>query len=166
MVVVVGYVVAVIAGGVTGWAYDAHVRTLPYDASGGMYAGGQLLASLAALLVVALVPTVLALWFLRRHIGFWNGVATASIAFAALGLIAVLAPLAWRGSPQSIGLMIVDLLGLSHLLGVPLWLGAFVLFSLVAPNPGIRRRISVALAIEIVVGVCALVHWFVPAAPI
>jgi len=31
-----------------------------------MYAGGQLLQSLAAFLVVALVPTLLGLWFIVR----------------------------------------------------------------------------------------------------
>ena len=161
-VVLGGYVLAVIVAAVTGWAYDARLRTLPYDTSGGMYAGGQLLASLAAFLVVALVPTLLALWFLRRNLGFWNGVAVASIAFAGFGLLAVLATLAARGAHRTIPFVLLDLVGLSQLLGAPLWLGAFVLFALLAPSPAIRRRLSVAVALELVIGVFAIVHWFAP----
>lgn len=161
-VVVGGYVLAVAAAAVTGWAYDARLRALPHDTSGGMYAGGQLLAALVAFLVVALVPTLLALWFLRRHTGFWNGVAVASIAFAALGLIAVVATMAWRDTSHSVPFVLVDLVGLSQLLGVPLWIGAFVLFAVLAPSPAVRRKLSVAVALELVIGVFALVHWFAP----
>lgn len=154
-----GYVLAVVAAAVTGWAYDARLRALPYDTSGGMYAGGQMLAALAAFLVVALVPTLLALWFLRRHLVFWNGVAITSIAFAAFGLIAVVATVAWRGTAHSV---LLDLVGLAQLLGAPLWIGAFVLFAVLAPSPAIRRKLSVAVALELVIGVFALVHWFAP----
>src|SRR5262245_64763426 len=97
-----------------------------------MYAGGQMLTSFAAFLIVALVPTLLGLWFLRRHAGFWNVVATAALAFAGVGLFAVLAPLAFRDYTQQGALILVDLLGLSQLLGVPLWLVAFGLFAVLA----------------------------------
>jgi hypothetical protein len=57
-IVVVGYGIAVAAGALSGAAYDARVAKLPYDTSGGMYAGGQMLASLG---VFALVH-----WLVRR----------------------------------------------------------------------------------------------------
>ena len=50
-----GYLLAVVAGCVASYLYDARVSALPYDTSGGMYAGGQLLSGLAAFLVVALI---------------------------------------------------------------------------------------------------------------
>ena len=95
-VVITGYVAAIVAGNVAAGLYNARVATLPYDTSGGMYAGGEMLSSLAAFLVVALVPTLLALWFLRRHERFWNAVAVASLAFAGAGLLAVLVPLVFH----------------------------------------------------------------------
>ena len=63
-VVIGGYLLALIAGTVAGALYDAHMAKMPYDTSGGMYAGGQLLTELAAFLVVAIVPTLLWLWFI------------------------------------------------------------------------------------------------------
>jgi hypothetical protein len=165
LIVLGGYVAAVCAAVIAAWVYDAHVRSLPYDTSGGMYAGGQLMASVAAFLVVALAPTLMGLWFLRRHTKFWNGVAVASVGFAAVGLVAVLVSATWRGAPKSIPLTMVELLGLTHLLGAPFWFAAFVLFALAAPTAEIRGRLSVAVAIEAVVGVFAFVHWFVPTVP-
>jgi len=64
--VLAGYALAVVAAFVAGWLYDLRVSKLPYDTSGGMYAGGQLLQSLAAFLVVAFATTLLGLWFLLR----------------------------------------------------------------------------------------------------
>jgi hypothetical protein len=164
--VIAGYVLAVTAGFVAGWIYDVRVSSLPYDTSGGMYAGGQMLTSLAAFLVVALVPTLLGLWLLRRHTGFWNGVAIISLAFAVAGLMAVLMPLIARDPKGNPALMLVDLLGLSQLLGAPLWLMAFALFAFIAPTRLARRRLALAVAIEVVIGGCALIHWFVPRPPL
>ena len=79
--VIGGYVTAIVAGDVAGRLYDARMAALPYDTSGGMYAGGQMMSMLGAFLIVSLVPTLLGLWFLRRHEGFWNAVAVTSLVF-------------------------------------------------------------------------------------
>ena len=155
-----GYLAAVLAGIVAAWWYDVRVSALPYDTSGGMYAGGQLLTSLAAFFVVALIPTVLGLWFIRKHEGVWNAVAIAAITFAAAGLLAVAMTMA--GPPRNGLLMLVELMGLAQLLGVPIWLGAFALFAAIAPAGRPRRHLLVAAAIEVVIGGCAIVHWFGP----
>jgi hypothetical protein len=151
---------------VAAWLYDARVSALPYDTSGGMYAAGESLAALGVFLPAALVPTLLALWFLRGHHGFWRLVAGASLAFAIVGLIAVLAPLAHRGPFVSGWLVLLELLGLAQLLGVPLWLGAFALFAFLAPSRDSRRLLQAAVAVELVIAVCAAVHWLVPASPL
>ena len=163
-VVVAGYGAAMAAAAVAAAMYNARVSTLPYDTSGGMYAAGESMYSLAAFLVVALVPTLLALWFLRGHQKFWNGVALASIAFAAAGLLAVLTPLVTR-STASIALALVGLLALAQLLGMPFWSLTFALFAFLAPTREARRKLLVAIGIELVIGACASVHWFVPAPP-
>jgi hypothetical protein len=165
-VVLGGYVAAGFAAVAAGWLYNAHVATYPYDTSGGMYAAGEMLSGIAAFLVVALVPTLLWFWFVRRHEGFWNAVAILCLVFAGIGLIAVLAPLGTHRVIAHPALMILDLVGLSQLLGVPIWATAFALFALVAPTPRTRAQLSVALGIEVIIGVCAIVHWFVPHAPL
>jgi len=164
--VVAGYGVAILAGIAAARMYDARVAALPYDTSGGMYAGGEMLSSLGAFLVVSLFPTLLAFWFLRRNERFWNAIAVASIAFAGAGLVAVLMPLIMRSDGHHVVLALVGLLGLAQLLGVPLWSLAFALFALLAPTPPVRRKLLVAVGIELVIGVCAAVHWLVPAPPL
>jgi len=164
--VIGGYVAAIVAGVVAAGLYNARVATLPYDTSGGMYAAGESMYSLAAFLVVALVPTLLGLWFLRGHERFWNAVAVASLAFAAAGLLAVLTPLVFRNATTNTTLLLVELLALSQLLGMPLWFLAIALFALLAPSRKTRRKLVAAAAVELVIGVCALVHWFVPRPPL
>jgi hypothetical protein len=158
--VIAGYGLAVGAAVVAGWLYDLRVAGLPYDTSGGMYAGGQLLQALGAFLVVALVPTLLALWFLRGHERFWNGAAVAALAFAVIGLAAVLSSLLFGPSARSFPIALLELVGLAQLLGVPLWFAAFALFALLAPTRQARRMLTLALVCEAVIGVCAAIHWF------
>jgi hypothetical protein len=165
VLVIGGYIAALGAAVAAGWLYDLRVSKLPYDTSGGMYAGGQLLQSLGAFLVVAIVPTVLGLSFVRRHTGLWNGLAIASVAFAAVGLIAVLSPLVTRTRTGSVPVLLFDLLALSQLLGVPFWAVAFALFALFAPTKEARGKLVVALGLELVIAVCAAIHWFVPHPP-
>jgi hypothetical protein len=165
-VVSAGYVAAIAAAFVAAQLYNARVSALPYDTSGGMYAGGEMLSAIAAFLVVALVPTLLALWYLRGHERFWDAVAILSLAFAAVGLVAVLSPAVTHGTTQRPGFLILSLMGLAQLLGAPFWATAFVLFAVLAPTRRTRGQLIVALGIELVIGACALVHWFVPGSPL
>ena len=160
--VVAGYAAAFAAAGVAGWLYDLQLAKLPYDTSGGMYAGGEMLWMSAVFLVVALGPTLLALWFLRRHERAWNALATAALVFAVAGLLAVLLPLVAPGAPTSAALVLMGLLGLSQLLGVPLWTAAFALFAWLAPSRRSRRTLFAAVAVELVIAACAALHWFLP----
>ena len=154
-----GYVLALVAAAVTSHLYNARMAAQPYDTSGGMYAAGESMAALAAFLVVALVPTVVALVLLRRNTMFWHLVALASVGFAGVGLIAVVVTLVARSTPSTVGLMLLDLIGLAQLLGVPLWTVAFVVFAILAPTRPARRLLVAAIGIELVIGVCAAFHW-------
>jgi hypothetical protein len=157
--VAAGYAAAFVAAVVAGAAYDASVALLPYDTSGGMYAGGELLTALAAFCVVALIPTLAMLWFLRTHHGWWKAIALASLAFAIVGLGAVLRPLLHRAAPTSAAAALLELTTLAQLLGAPLWAVAFASFALLAPTRGTRRMLLAAVTLELVIGVCALVHF-------
>ena len=161
--IVAGYVAALAAGAAAGWMYDWRMSRMPYDTSGGMYAGGEALTSLAAFLCVALVPTLLALWWMRRNRTFWNLTAAASIAFASVGVIAVVAfKLGDSSMTRNIAFVVLSVFGLLQLLGVPFWFAAFVLFAFLAPTPRTRQAMKVAVAIEGAIGVVAFIHWFVP----
>ena len=160
-----GYVLAVVAAWAAGHVYNARLSTLPYDTSGGMYAAGETMSALGAFLVVALVPTLLALWFLRGNARLWQVIAIASLAFACAGLLAVLAPLVVHEPPRDVATMLLGLLGLAQLLGVPLWTVVFVLLALLAPTRPARRLLIGAVGVELVIGVCSAIHWWVPRPP-
>ena len=80
---------------------------------------------------------MLGLWFLRMNERFWSVVAVAALAFAVMGLVAVLSRLA----PGASARFPLELLWLAQLLGVPIWFAALC---------------------EAVIGVCAALHWFAP----
>jgi hypothetical protein len=131
-----------------------------------MYAAGESMAALGAFLAVALVPTALGLWFLRGNRKLWQAIAIASLAFAIVGLVAVLLPLEAAGAPPHPVLMLASLVGLAQLLGMPLWTVGFVLLAFLAPTHRARRLLVAAIGIELVIGVCAACHWFLPRSPI
>lgn len=160
-VVIGGYLLALVAGCGAMAGYQQRFSPADLQAMGGMIAGGEMLFGGAVLALVALVPTALALWFLRRRRGLWSALSLAGLAFAALGLAAAVMVLATRGSgpTRSAPVLAIELLGIVQMLGSPLWTSAFVLFALLAPAPDLRRRMFVAAAMEIVVALCALVHF-------
>ena len=165
-IVVAGYVAALAASFVAGWWYDRWAAAQPYDTSGGMYAGGQLITELAVLLAASLPPTLIALWWLRRHEGFWKATAAMSLAFAAAGLLAVLSPLVLVDDSLRGWRSILELVRISQLLGVPLWSVAMGLIAVLAPFQAARRTMTVAVALELVIGVIACVHWFARTSPL
>jgi hypothetical protein len=113
-----------------------------------------------------MVPTLLALWFVRRNRRLWLAIAVGSLAFACAGLLAVLSPLVVHGPPRDLLSTFVSLLGLAQLLGVPLWIVAFVVFAFIAPTRPARKLLMAAVCVELVIGVCAAFHWWVPRAPL
>jgi hypothetical protein len=106
------------------------------------------------------LPTALALWFLRRSETLWRAVSIGAVVFAGAGLAAVLLPLVTK-SP----FWLASLTGIAQLLGVPLWLGAFALFALLAPSAPARRKPWIAAGLELAVAICAAVHWLTPRPP-
>lgn len=161
-----GYLLAMLVSSLAVWAYEVRVAALPYDTSGGMYAGGSMLTGLGVFLAAALVPTLAALWFLRARPMIWQGIALACFLFAAAGLAVVLLPLFARWEPANLFGVFLALLWLGQLLGVPLWLAAFALFAFLAPTHSARRLLLAAVGLELAIGVCAAIHWLLPRPPL
>lgn len=162
-IVCAGYLLAIGVAWMAGYLYNLRMAAMPYDTSGGMYAGGELLTELTAFLGVALVPTLLGLWFVRGHQRLWQAVAVASLTFAVIGLLGVVAFFLAARDPANPGLLLFSLVGLAQLLGVPLWTFSFALFAVLAPTGRARRTLIVAIGVELVIGVCAAFHWLVGA---
>jgi hypothetical protein len=165
--VLAGYAMAFAASILSVAIYDLRFSPADNQAMGGMIAGGEMMLGCAVFGLVSIVPTGLALWFLRGSRRFWSAFSAAGLAFAIVGLAAVLTPLAARGAMATVPVLVfVDLLGIAQMLGSPLWIGGFLLFAALAPARDLRRRMLLAAAIEIVVAACGLVHFLLPASPI
>src|SRR5262245_62473135 len=98
-VVLAGYVLAFVTSSVLVAIDDRQFSPADNQAMGGMIAGGEMMYGIALFLLGALVPTGLALWFLRRHRPTWSVLTVGCLAFAVAGLVAVLGMVATRGAP-------------------------------------------------------------------
>lgn len=164
--VIGGYAMALALAVLSVAIYDLRFSEADNQAMGGMIAGGEMMLGFAVFCLVAIVPTGLALWFLRGNRRIWSAFSAAGLAFAIAGLAAVLMPLAARGAMATVpALVFVGLLGIVQMLGSPLWIGGFLLFAALAPAGDLRRRMLLAAAIETAVAACALVHFLSPAPP-
>ena len=165
-VVLAGYALAFAVSALAVAIYDRRFSPADNQAMGGMIAGGEMIYGTGVFVLASLVPTGLALWFVRRHRPTWSAFSTVCLTFAVAGLSAVVIMIATRGATRPGIIMLVDVFSLVQMLGSPLWIGAFALFALLAPARDLRRRMLVAAAIEVVVAGCGLLHFLLPASRI
>jgi hypothetical protein len=158
-IVLAGWGLAIIASVAFVALYDRHFTAADNQTSGGMIAGAELIYGTGIFLLVALAPTSLALWFTRKSRGVWAWFTGFGLAFAILGLPAVLLTLAIREPPHTPLIVLAGVIGVAQMLGSPLWIGGFAIFAWLAPAPDLRRRMLFATAIEVVVGACAVGHF-------
>jgi len=160
LVVLAGYVLALVASAGVVALYDIRFTAYDNQTMGGMIAGGEMMLGAGVFFVASLLPTGLALWYLRRSRAFWSAFTFAGIAFAVLGLASAFSVLGMRGSAGRMGFMdFVGLFGLIHMLGSPIWIGGFVVFAFLAPWRDLRRRMLMAVAAELLVAGCGVLQF-------
>lgn len=156
-IVVAGYVVSILlAAGVVS-LYISQIDPADYDASSGMYAFGEMLVFLAVFGTVSIVPTGLAMVFLKQRRGFWIALCVVALAVAgtSLGVVAstVLAPLSTS---------LWTMLAFPRIFLSPFLAAAFGLAALVAPEARFRWWLLAAAGIECASSVYGFFHWFAP----
>jgi hypothetical protein len=159
VVVFAGYAAALLVACGACYLVTLARNHMSQDASGGMQAFGDLLLFIGLFGVLALVPTTLALYFLRASGKFWTVFSIASLALAATGPVAAI----MLATPQkfpSLGL-IVGLFGLLKVLGAPLFGLGFLICAVVAPIRSSRRVLLAAAGIEFTVSAYAFFCLFV-----
>jgi len=106
---------------------------MPQDtsqASGGMQDFADLLLFLGMFGTLSLVPTGLALYFLRKSLKFWTVFSVLSPAFALTGLVsAVLVQPSWG---------IMEIVKIPRILGAPIFCLAFLISAALAPSRSLR----------------------------
>src|SRR5262245_28575425 len=131
LLVLAGYVLAFVTSFVAVAIYDRKFTPEENQTMGGMIAGGEMLYGLAVLALASLVPTGMALWFLRRHRPSWSAFSSFCLGYSAAGLAIVgamlIAPYMMLRAP------VLEFFGLLQMLGSPILVGGFGLFALLAP---------------------------------
>ena len=160
-IVIAGYVAAVIIATVA-----VNLRFLHQSAqaqnSPGMYAWGDLILFLEVYGLVAIVPTALALYFLRPIRTFWTAFSIGALAFAVTGsLAALMVALGYRETTQSF-LAILAAFGALREMMSPAAAVIFVLATLTAPTRRPRLVLLVAAVIEGDLGLYSFFQWFAP----
>jgi hypothetical protein len=160
LIVFAGYALAVAAGIIAAMIYDWGFSPADQQASGGMIAFAELMFGAGVFALLSVPPTALALWFARRHRRTWGAFTIACLAFALAGVVAVVALLtASLTSIRTPAIALLSVFGVAQMLGSPIWISSFALLAALAPERDLRRRLLVATAIEIGIGICALVHF-------
>jgi len=136
----------------SGWAQN----------SPGMYAWGDLILFLEVFGLAAILPTALALYFLRPIRIFWPVSSVAALAFAATGICATIVVALLDEQPSnSLPGLLAAIGGLREMVS-PAAAVAFLLATLLAPTPRPRLALLVATAIEGPLGIYSFLRWFAP----
>jgi len=117
------------------------------QAAGGMYGFGDVTLFVAAFGVSALVPTGVALFFLRAHRTFWKVLSTLVVATAATGVAAAILFAVGRSAPASRLAMWAGL-SVLRILVSPLLALAFLVCAVFSPHRPSRIAFLAAAAIE------------------
>lgn len=162
-VVLGGYAAALFAASAVVEYRQMQTSAAENQASGGMYAFGDFLSFVATFGVVALVPTGLALYFLRPHAKFWTVLSIICLAIAATGPVAAIVVAAIPALQlQAPVWQIAVALGFLRLAGAPLLAIGFFACAAFAPTRRSRRALLLAAGIECAVIAYRLIHHFLP----
>ena len=154
-IVVGGYVAAILLAFGVVMIHVAQMSAADRDAAAGMYGFGEALLFIAVFGVVSIIPTGLALVFLRQSRRFWIALAVVALAVASTGLAEVAVTVL---APQSINPW--AMLAFPRIFMSPFLGAAFGVSALVAPGMGSRWTLFGAAAMEGVSSVYGFTHWF------
>ena len=161
-VVLAGYIAAFVAAYVALEIRLANTSGPDAQASAGMNAFGDLFLFFGVFGTAAIVPTALALFFLRLYRFFWIAFSIAAVAFAATGVAATAVFIAahYWAAPHSL-LEYCAALSVLRMLPAPVFASIFVIAVFIARDRASRWMLIVAPAMEGAVAMYTLLHWFV-----
>lgn len=163
-VVTAGYIAAFVIANAAVNARDLHAS--PQDmASSGMYAWADMILFLKVFGLGAILPTALALYFLRPIQGFWILLSIGAVAFAVTGLaaaliVAITSPLV-HDQTRSLANILAAIGDLREMMS-PAAGVTFLLATLTAPSRRFRLALLAATLIEGSLGLYSFNHWFAP----
>lgn len=144
-----GYAAAWLVAGAAVYVRQLNTQDADAQPSAGMYAFGDLLLFLFVFGTLQLVPTGLALCFLRRWGPFWTVFSLAAVALAMTGLVATLAVAMASTQPPRSLCGAAAAFGVLRMLAAPLLASVLVLATLIAPAGRPRWGLWAATLIEV-----------------
>jgi hypothetical protein len=159
ILVIAGYVVAVVLAGVVVSIYVALTDGPDRQSSSGMYAFGDSILFLAVFGVAAIPATGAALFFLRPYPVFWRAGSIAALCIAMTGIAALIGSLLRVDGPSGFFGAWSTVSPLRVLLA-PLFAIAFFLSVLFTPTRSSRIMLLSAAMIEVVVFASVAFLWF------
>jgi hypothetical protein len=151
-IVIVGYILACVAAYVATYINELATRSTDAQASQGMFAFGQSILFLLVFGGLALIPTVLAVYFLRSSEKFWNGFAVLCLAFSIAGIIIVIANAMMNANLLHISkssATVVSLFGVLRAFGAPLLIVGFLVLAVIAPSRRPRIFLLASAGLEV-----------------
>jgi len=149
--VMAGYAVAFALATIAVALHNQTLNAAGVDTSGGMHAFGDMLLFGAVSGMVGLLPTGLALVYLRAYPRFWLVLATAGFVFAMSGMVALLLYMAGRGEPQPSALAIWAAFAMLRILPAPLFAAVDFVAAVIAPHRLARLALFAATVVEMLV---------------
>jgi hypothetical protein len=160
--VIAGYIIALIGAFMALYIRMLTTQGTDAQASAGMYAFGDAIVFLVVFGIMALIPTVLAFYFLRSIENFWNGFAVICLAFSITGLVVVIANALIDANggygSNSFGLLL-SLIGILGIFGAPLFVVCFVLLAIITPSVRSRLFLLISAGCELLAGLYVLVNF-------
>jgi len=158
-VVVLGYVAAI---GIAWMATAIHQVSTRADAQGadGMYAAGDMFLFLAVFGVVAIVPTVFALYWLRSNRRFWAGLAALGVMVAATGIAAGFLFALGRHAVAPAPLALWASFSVLRILAAPIFTLGLLVSGFLSPYRLPRISLFAAAGIEGAVSAYGMLTWF------
>jgi hypothetical protein len=160
--VVAGYVVAAVVAIVAVAIHVAATSGPIAQGSSGMYAFGDAMLFAAVFGVLPLVPTAVALVFLRPYRPFWTVLATAGLMLAITGLAAAVLFAVGRHAEPTSAMSTWAGLSVLRILAAPLLTLVSLVCALVAPYRFSRLTLLAAMVVEAGVSAYGGFVWFLP----
>ena len=161
-IVIAGYILALIGAFVVTYIRELATQGTDVQASQGMFAFGQSMLFLLVFGVLALIPTVLAFYFLRSSEKFWNWFAVLSLAFSIMGLVVVIANAVMNANDAntlSSFAAVLSLIGVLGVFGAPLLIIGFLILAVIAPSAHPRLLLLASAGLEILAELYILVNF-------
>ena len=152
-IVIAGYILALVGAFVLTYIRELATQGTDAQASQGMFGFGQDILFLLVFGGLALIPTVLAFYFLRASEKFWNGFALLCLVFSIVGIVVVMTNALINARILHISessSAVISLFGVLGAFGGPILITGFLVLAVIAPARHPRILLLASAGLEIV----------------